>query len=455
MPKRTMHAALRTIESLAARLAVLLILSATAAVAAIARLVRPLPPHANAIDAPPTPLRIMLVGTFYNDAWFDAHVEPLLACDAVEHVTVVTDNALRSRNGVEYAIPPRWLRRVVGRTIARALWVFSASRTNRCDLLVGYHIMPNALICLVVSRMLGRRCAYQMTGGPVQLIGGGVGSENTLLRRQRKAGRTRERLMQHLARQFDLVIVRGGKGLDYMRTLGMESKTTIIPAGVDTKRFARRSGDAADFELITVGRLAEVKRYDRLLRIVAAIARNRPDVGCAFVGDGPQRAALETLAHDLGIARNVRFLGRRDDVATLLQRAKLFILTSETEGQSIAMMEAMAAGLPVAAPDVGELTDLLRADETGIVIDPALPESAADQIDALLNDKDRMRRMAAAGRAAVIEFAETQAVACKWQAALTKLTSSPRFALKTTSDASRITTDGEKLIAGSARGGKI
>lgn len=395
----------------------------------------------------------MLVGTFYNDAWFDAHVEPLLACDAVEHVTVVTDKALRSMIGVKYAIPPRWLTRVIGRTLARAIWVFDAARVNRCDLLVGYHIMPNALICLVASRMLGRRCAYQMTGGPVQLIGGGVGSENTLLRRQRKPGRLRERLMHHVARQFDAVIVRGCKGLDYMRALGMESKTTIIPAGIDTVRFEHRATDTADFELITVGRLADVKRYDRLLQILAALTKHRPDVGCAFVGDGPRRTQLESLARELGISGNVRFLGRRDDVATLLRRARLFVLTSETEGQSIAMMEAMAAGLPVAAPDVGELTDLLRDDVTGIVINPEDAGASAEQIDALLRDSNRMARMAADGRAAVIDFAATQAVARNWVEILERRSTSLRPTSDAPDAASKTVPTSKTALAGTARGG--
>lgn len=406
-----MHAVLRTIESLAARLAVTLILALTATIVAVARRIRR--PAADSIGAPDRH-RIMLVGTFYNDAWFDAHVEPLLACDHIEHVTVVTDKALRPMQGVSYQIPPKWLTRIIGRTPARCLFAVRAARKNRCNLLVGYHIMPNALICLVAARLLSKRCAYQMTGGPVQLIGGGVGSENTLLRRQRKAGPVRERWMHHLVRQFDAVIVRGRNGLDYMRGIGMEARTTIIPAGIDVDRFEPRTTEPAEFELITVGRLVPVKRYDRLLRIVCELVRARPDIGCTFVGDGPERRALESLARQLGIVRNVRFLGRKDDVAPLLRRARIFVLTSESEGQSIAMMEAMASGLSIAAPDVGELTDLLLEGETGIVIEPENPAESAARIDALLEDESKRIQMGLQGREAVIQFAATAAVAKKW-----------------------------------------
>ncbi|HPF37075.1 MAG TPA: glycosyltransferase [Phycisphaerae bacterium] len=411
-----MHATLRTIESIAARLAVTLILSATAVVSAAARrLHRPAaPPDTNR-------RRLMLVGTFYNDAWFDAHIAPLLACDSVEHITVVTDKALRPSPGVTYAIPSRTRTRIFGRTLARLLQVFGAARADRCDLLMGYHIMPNALICLIVARMLGRQCAYQMTGGPIQLIGGGVGSENTLLRRQRKSGRIRERLMQRLARQFDLVIVRGELGLRYMRSLGAEGRTAIIPAGIDTERFASAAPQRAEYELISVGRLVEVKRYDRLLRIVAELVGRRPNIGCAIVGEGPLRGELETLAAELGVSDNVRFMGRRNDVANLLPQARIFILTSASEGQSIAMMEAMSAELAVAAPDVGELTNLLREGGTGVVIDPEQYDTAATKLDALLDDDATLARMGANGRRIVTEFASTAAVAAKWSVALSGL----------------------------------
>lgn len=447
-----MHAVLRSIESLAARVAVTLILSATALISGIARRLRRPAALTTDKNKPPKPLRILLAGTFYNDAWFDAHVEPLLACNAIDHVTVVTDMALKTQARVTYATPPQWLTRIIGRAAARLLWTFNAARTNRCDLLVGYHIMPNALICLIVGRLLGRRCAYQMTGGPVQLIAGGVGSENALLRRQRTPGRLRERLMHHLARQFDMVIVRGRKGADYMRQLGAEARTTTIPAGIDMTRFAPRDIGAADFELISVGRLVHVKRYDRLLHIVAALAKRRPDVGCAFVGDGPLRSDLDTLAKQLGVERNVRFMGRRDDVASLLLRARLFVLTSDSEGQSIAMMEAMAAGLPVAAPDVGELTDLLRDGESGIVIHPEHADSAAEKIDALLSDAELMTHMATAGHNAVAEFAATQAVGRKWMEALERLSTIPRPAASADNSVSQHSTTKQAALAGSAPG---
>ncbi|MCA9254089.1 MAG: glycosyltransferase [Phycisphaerales bacterium] len=411
-----MHATLRTIESIAARLAVTLILSATAVISAVARRLRRPGAHPDTNRR-----RLMLVGTFYNDAWFDAHVAPLLACDSVEHITVVTDRALRHSPGVSYAIPSRTRTRILGRTLARLLQVFKTARADRCDLLMGYHIMPNALICLIVARLLGRQCAYQMTGGPIQLIGGGVGSENTLLRRQHRSGRIRERLMQHAARQFELVVVRGEQGLSYMRSLGAEGRTAIIPAGIDTERFVPAAPQRAEYELISVGRLVEVKRYDRLLRIVAELAGRRPNIGCAIVGEGPLRGELETLAAELGVSDNVRFMGRRNDVADLLPQARIFILTSASEGQSIAMMEAMSAGLAVAAPDVGELTDLLREGNTGVVIDPEQYEAAARKLDALLDDEATTTRMGASGRRTVVAFASTEAVATRWSVALDAL----------------------------------
>jgi len=107
----------------------------------------------------------------------------------------------------------------------------------------------------------------------------------------------------------------------------------------------------------SVGRLAEVKGYDRLLRAFTAIAAGlaQSDLPVLLlVGDGPERAVLEALAAQLAIADRVVFAGYRDDARALLCAMDLFVLPSRSEGLSVALLEAMAEGVPVLVTDVGE-----------------------------------------------------------------------------------------------------
>ncbi|HWL95238.1 MAG TPA: glycosyltransferase, partial [Phycisphaerae bacterium] len=428
------------IESILARAAVLLILSATAAACGIARIVGGLRfrPALPGDDDAPARRDVVLVGTFYNDGWLRSHLDPLRRCEAVGRIFVLgrrpidqgqsdanmeTPRGIDASDKVRFVSPSEFASRLLGRTIARFLTLMKLCRRERAAVLMGYHIMPNALMCLVAARWYGLQAAYQMTGGPVQIIGGGVGSENVLLRRQRKPSRLREWLMIHLVRQFDEVIVRGPEAARYVEQIGAGGRCHVVPGGIDTERFAPTAGDARGtpeklYDLIAVGRLVAVKRYDRLLRIVSEIRRLKPDVRHAIVGDGPLRAEIEGQIRRKGLELNVELLGRRDDVVPILRESRAFILTSENEGLSIAMMEAMAAGLPAIVPDIGELKSVVRDGVEGILIDPAAPGKAAVRIAELLRDGPARVKMAESARAAVCDFASVEAVARRWNAIL-------------------------------------
>src|SRR5690606_6564932 len=111
----------------------------------------------------------------------------------------------------------------------------------------------------------------------------------------------------------------------------------------------------------------------------------RMDVEAVLVGDGPERPKLESLAHSLGVADAVTFLGARPNVELpgLLASAEVAVFPSLMEATSVAALEAMSCGLPVAASRVGGLPEIV--DETvGTLFEPADPESLAARLVALL-----------------------------------------------------------------------
>ncbi len=104
--------------------------------------------------------------------------------------------------------------------------------------------------------------------------------------------------------------------------------------------------------VLSVGRLTEQKGHIYLLEAIPGIIEQFPSTVFAIAGDGPLRAELEARAERLGISKSVHFLGMRSDVPALLQMAHIFALPSLWEGLPIALLEAMAAGLPVVATRV-------------------------------------------------------------------------------------------------------
>lgn len=114
----------------------------------------------------------------------------------------------------------------------------------------------------------------------------------------------------------------------------------------------------------TIGRLDRQKGYDVLLRSVAHV----PTLHLVLVGDGPERAALEALAQSLGIAERVHFEGWREDARRYLTTFDLFVLPSRFEGFPLSIVEAMLAGLPVVASDVGSVAEAVVDGVTGRLV---------------------------------------------------------------------------------------
>ncbi len=169
-------------------------------------------------------------------------------------------------------------------------------------------------------------------------------------------------------RAFDSVVVRGSGAAAYVRGLGFAGSLGIITGSVEP-RLGWRDFHARSIDVAFVGRLTECKRPDRFIAAVAAIAAAVPGVRVALIGDGPDAAALHEQVVKLGLIDTVGFLGQRADVDQLLASTRVFILTSRSEGLSIAMLEAMAAGAVPVVADVGDLRDAIRPGENGFIVE--------------------------------------------------------------------------------------
>jgi glycosyltransferase involved in cell wall biosynthesis len=140
-----------------------------------------------------------------------------------------------------------------------------------------------------------------------------------------------------------------------------------------------------------------------------------PRLGSAIAGEVTDRAALEARAAERGVSSRIRFLGHRRDVPALLAIADLFVLPSLYEGFPLSVLEAMAAGVPVVATDIGG-TDELVSSETGLPVAPADPRALAEGVRALLADRDGAARRAAAARARVLTVHSTSAMVASMSA---------------------------------------
>ncbi len=188
-------------------------------------------------------------------------------------------------------------------------------------------------------------------------------------------------------------------------------RLTTIPNGVDLGHFrpAREPRQAGAPVIGCTARLHAKNDHATLLRAFAQVAVRWPEAQLLLVGRGPEEQRLRALATSLGLGSRIRFAGEQADVVSFLQQMDLYVQTSVAEGMSNSVLEAMAAGLPVVATDVGGTPEVVVDGETGLLVPPRDPIALADAVRKLLEVPGWAETFGRRGRARIeTHFDETR-----------------------------------------------
>lgn len=178
---------------------------------------------------------------------------------------------------------------------------------------------------------------------------------------------------------------------------GARHKISTIWNGINLDRFTF-CGPQPKPTAISVARLSVVKDFPTLIRAVPLVLAHVPDFRLRIVGDGPERAKLESLIAELRLAPYVELLGERHDVPDLLADSGFFVSASLSEGISLTLLEAMAVGLPVIATSVGGNPEIVVDGQTGRLVPPGDPAAIARAIVDHCHERELWHAMGALGR---------------------------------------------------------
>jgi glycosyltransferase involved in cell wall biosynthesis len=264
-----------------------------------------------------------------------------------------------------------------------------ARLTGRFDVLHVIGAGPNAAYAAALRRLLGARIVLTLQG-----------EFRADAHRAFERSRSLRFGLRQLLASADAVTACSRFVLDELSAGGLDVRAgaEVIPNGVNPNEFDR--GAQAGY-ILAAGRLVEQKGLDTLLRAYAAAC---PELGgrrLVLAGDGPERERLEGLADSLGLDGNVSFLGSvgRERVAELLSGADLFAFPSRYEAFGVALLEAMAAGVPVVAAHAGGIPEFAVDGENALLVPPDDEPALARALTRLAQDDELARRLVAGGRA--------------------------------------------------------
>ncbi|MEO5675981.1 MAG: glycosyltransferase family 4 protein [Usitatibacter sp.] len=266
----------------------------------------------------------------------------------------------------------------IGAKRLRGLWALRRLLAHRPFDVVNTHSSTDAWLAAIACTTLGRAPPTVRTRHISAPLPSNGATRWLYARASARVVTTGERLRQQVMREA---------AIDGARVVS-------IPTGIDLARFrpgnrdAMRSAlglDAAAPLIGIVATLRSWKGHRYLLEALAAMTRKDPVV--VIVGDGPQRAALETLAAAPGLAGRVVFAGNQADVAPWLQALDIFCLPSyANEGVPQSLMQAMACGLPVVTTPVGSIEEIVSDGDTGVLVPPEDAARLREAIERLLPD---------------------------------------------------------------------
>lgn len=199
----------------------------------------------------------------------------------------------------------------------------------------------------------------------------------------------------------------------------LQARTTIIPNPVTEKVFELKPVEKEN-RLIAVGRLAYQKNYSMMLEAMKNIISDFPDYHLVIYGDGPERKVYEQEIADKGLEKYVSLPGKTERILEEMNRSKVFVMTSDFEGMSNAMLEAICVGLPVVTTEVSGAHDLIENGKNGFITKVRDVNAFTDALRKVLSDEELMKTMGELNRQKAENF-KTEKIVDQWEALILQI----------------------------------
>ncbi len=303
---------------------------------------------------------------------FEAKFKPLVLLSKVEKIVVVRKDAGPPIDKLSYRILPKLCKNPVLNFIFTPFILLKEVRKQKADLILAYHFQPHFYFAYIVSLFTGIPYIVAQTGTDAQ-----NNADRPII----------GKILKHILKKAKYFNVPGKDTYNFWISRGIpQEKLNILHSTINVNLF-KPNNVTKEYDIIFVGRLAEVKRLDKLIKATKEIVQKIPNVKICIVGSGPLEITLKTQVKEYNLTSNFDFVGLQSNIYEWLNKAEIFVMTSDSEGLPCAMMEAMSCGLLCLGPDVNNMADLLVEGETGYLFQTNDIEELSNKLIYLLENK--------------------------------------------------------------------
>ena len=319
-------------------------------------------------------------------------INPIARSKKVSKVYYITNNHPPELDeNVEVIINP--VNFPILRIVNRLVLSLKICKENKPDIIYGIFTVPHGILSFFLSKLFGINFGIGLMGGPSEV-------------------KYRKILLNKYSSDFipfSLII-------EFISTLALKSANFITVTGSNTKKALVNLGIGKDnihvrptaineinrttnlssksLNLISIGRLVKLKRFDILIYSVYLVKFYYPNIKLKILGSGPEKPQLKKLIRRLFLEKNIDLVGWKSDISSYLNSSGIFVLTSSHEGMPLAALEAMSFKIPAILPNVGDISDFFTDNHNALLLSNVTPVEVAKAIILLNRDKKKFTKIA-------------------------------------------------------------
>lgn len=305
-------------------------------------------------------MNVLIIGGL-SDKKFFSKTNSLIVCNDIERVYLFRafGNIYLEKDKVKTAPFPSFIKNIskgIGRAIFdlwNLVYYSFLISLGKIDIIIGIYLYPHGFYASILAKISSKPHLLVLPGSDLKkLIETGI--------------------HLHHYKKANYFAVRGNDSKNKLVGLGIPAKKIFtLHNSFDLYNFSMKSEYLKSYDLIFIGRLQQVKRIDKLINIIKELKNYFPVIKCAIVGDGLEKEKLQEMVKGFDLTENIHFIPHTNYIQDLLAKSKIFILTSDSEGLPMSIIEAMSLGLPVVSSDINDIPDIVKHGYNGFLANPA------------------------------------------------------------------------------------